>query len=73
MSLCGFISYLVLLEAGLGAASTQALYKPLSENDWDKAGSIMSATAKSYRRHKVLTPELRKQFLYRSCFNIFHG
>ena len=43
------MSYLVLLEAGLGAASTQALYKPLSDNDWVKASGIMNATAISYR------------------------
>ncbi len=43
------MSYLVLLEAGLGAASTQALYKPLGEKDWKRASGIMSATAISYR------------------------
>lgn len=43
------MSYLVLLEAGLGAASTQALYKPLGEGDWKRASEIMSATAVSYR------------------------
>lgn len=43
------MSYLVLLEAGLGAASTQALYKPLGEGNWNRASEIMSATAVSYR------------------------
>ncbi len=44
------ISYLVLLEAGIGAASTQALYHPLNEGDWNAVNGIMNATAKSYRQ-----------------------
>lgn len=44
------MSYLVLLEAGLGTASTQAFYKPLNDGDWDKISGIMKATAISYRR-----------------------
>ena len=43
------MSYLVLLESGIGAASTQAFYKPLGEGDWDRTSGIMKATAISYR------------------------
>lgn len=44
------MSYLVLLESGLGAASIQALYKPLNDGDWNRINSIMNATATSYTR-----------------------
>ena len=43
-------SYVVLLEAGVGTATLQALYKPVAENDNDKINGIMSATAQFYRR-----------------------
>lgn len=45
-----FISYLVLLEAGIGAASIQALYSPLANDDWDEANSIISATSRQYKK-----------------------
>lgn len=44
------ISYLVLLESGIGAASMQAFYHPLNEGDWHSISGIMNATAKSYRQ-----------------------
>ena len=36
--------YMSLLEAGIGLATTQALYKPVAENDHKKSSSIISAT-----------------------------
>ena len=36
--------YMSLLEAGIGLATTQALYKPIAENDNGKASAIISAT-----------------------------
>lgn len=47
-SISQFISYLALLEAGIGAASIQVLYKPLNEDNWNEANSILSATNKQY-------------------------
>ena len=37
-------TYMTLLEAGIGLATTQALYKPIAEEDHKKASSIISAT-----------------------------
>lgn len=42
------ISYAALLEAGLGLASIQALYKPLAANDIDGINGICAATKKYY-------------------------
>lgn len=42
--------YLSLLEAGVGTATIQALYKPLASSDRDKINSILSATNKYYKR-----------------------
>lgn len=38
------IGYAALLEAGLGLASIQALYKPLAENDIEVINGICAAT-----------------------------
>lgn len=43
-------TYLTLLEAGVGKATTQALYKPLSVNDRDEINGIMSATNRFYKK-----------------------
>lgn len=43
-------TYIVLLEAGVGTATLQALYKPIATNDREKVNGIMSATAQFYRR-----------------------
>lgn len=43
-------AYMCLLEAGVGLAATQALYKPIAENDREKASSILSATSRYYFR-----------------------
>ena len=42
------MAYLVLLEAGLGTASVQALYDPLASNDWKRVSGILTATGKEY-------------------------
>lgn len=44
------LSYLTLLEAGLGGASIQALYKPLGTNDKKKISEILSATNLYYKK-----------------------
>ena len=36
--------YMTLLEAGIGLATTQALYKPIAQGDHASAGAILSAT-----------------------------
>ncbi|MEO2075954.1 MAG: sugar isomerase [Bacillus sp. (in: firmicutes)] len=42
--------YLALLEAGVGTASIQALYKPFSENDKNEINSILAATSIYYKK-----------------------
>lgn len=49
-SITQVMSYLVILEAGLGMASVQALYSPLACDDWDKTSGIVTATGKEYRK-----------------------
>ena len=44
------MAYLVLLEAGLGTASVQALYDPLASNDWKRVSGILTATGKEYKK-----------------------
>ncbi|RGC75723.1 sugar isomerase [Coprococcus sp. AM25-15LB] len=44
------LSYLTILEAGLGGASIQALYKPIGVNDQKKISEILSATNRYYKR-----------------------
>lgn len=48
------LSYLALLEAGLGTASIQALYHPLATNDSDGANGILSATKIQYQKTGLL-------------------
>ena len=40
--------YMSLLEAGIGLATTQALYKPIAEKNHGKASSVLSATNAFY-------------------------
>ena len=40
--------YLALFEAGVGTATLQALYKPLTENDKNEVNSVLAATHKYY-------------------------
>lgn len=45
-----FLSYLTLVEAGIGAASIAALYIPLANNDKDKINGILSGTRIFYNK-----------------------
>ena len=42
--------YIALIEAGVGVAATQALYKPLAENNREHISSILVATRNYFRR-----------------------
>ncbi len=42
--------YMFLLEAGVGLATTQALYKPVAEKSYDKVSSVISATNNFYTK-----------------------
>ena len=44
------MAYLVLLEAGLGTASVQALYDPLAVGNWKKVSGILTATGIEYKK-----------------------
>ena len=46
--------YMFLLESGVGLATTQALYKPVAENNHSKVSSIISATNNYYCKIGVL-------------------
>ena len=43
-------TYLALLEAGVGTATLQALYKPVARGDEQTISEIMAATNKFYKR-----------------------
>ena len=43
-------TYMVLLEAGVGLATTQALYKRIGEKDYDSASAVLSATNIYYKK-----------------------
>lgn len=49
-SLNQIFTYIVLLEAGVGTATLQALYKPVATDDRDKINGVLSATAQFYTR-----------------------
>lgn len=49
-SVGNILTYMSLLEAGIGTATLQALYKPCATHDHDSANSIMAATDYFYRR-----------------------
>ena len=46
--------YMTLLEAGIGLAATQALYKPVAEGDHGKTAAILSATNRFYAKTGVI-------------------
>ena len=48
------MSYLALLEAGLGMAAIQALYKPIAKNDNYKVSQIVVATQNAYKKIGIL-------------------
>lgn len=47
-------AYLVLLESGVGLATTQSLYKPVAEGDHGKVSSVIAATHNYYSKIGVL-------------------
>ena len=47
-------TYLFLLEAGVGLATTQALYKRLGEKDYDGVSSVLSATNTYYIKTGII-------------------
>ena len=47
-SITQFITYISLVEAGIGNASLVALFLPLAENNYRKINGIMSATCDFY-------------------------
>ena len=49
VSVTQFISYFVLVEAGISGASIYALYKPLADNNITAINSIVSAAKKFYQ------------------------
>ncbi len=53
-SISQFISYMSLVEAGVGAASTVALYKPLADRDTDRVNGILAATKNFYLRSGLI-------------------
>ena len=53
-SITQFVSYLALVEVGLGDAAIYALYKPLADNDQQKISEIMSATNHFYIKSGIL-------------------
>ena len=46
--------YMLLLESGIGLATTQALYKPVAEKDHNKVSSVISATNIYYRKIGII-------------------
>lgn len=47
-------TYMCLLEAGVGLATTQALYKRIGSNDYDSANAVLSATHVYYVKTGVV-------------------
>ena len=47
-------AYMCLLEAGVGLATTQALYKSIGENNYKSASAVLSATNKYYIKTGVI-------------------
>ena len=52
-SITQIFAYFTLIEAGIGATTTQALYKPTAEQDRDGVNGILSATSRYYKRVAV--------------------
>ena len=52
-SVSSVLAYMSLLEAGVGTATLQALYKPVSEKKYRDINRIMAATDRFYRRTGV--------------------
>ena len=52
-SITQILSYIMLVEAGLGVASIQALYRPISNNNKEEINEILSATKNFYLKSGV--------------------
>lgn len=53
-SITQFISYINLAEAGVGAAGTVALYRPLADKDTNRINGVLSATRVFYLRSGMI-------------------
>ena len=53
-SVSNILTYMALLEAGVGGATLQALYRPISEDDKPEISRIMAATNYFYRRTGIV-------------------
>ncbi len=53
-SIAQLFVYLQILEAGVGAASRQALYKPLANDQRTSVNEILSATSKYYKKTGII-------------------
>ena len=53
-SISNVLTYMTLLEAGVGSATLQALYKPIAEKNIPQINGILSATHYFYRRTGVI-------------------
>lgn len=49
VSIAQFLSYITLLEGGLGGVARAALYKPLAEHDDDKTSAVMAEVRRFFR------------------------
>ncbi len=49
-SVTQIFTYIALLEAGVGTATLQSLFKPIAEKDYNKANEYLSATTKYYNK-----------------------
>ena len=47
-------TYMCLLEAGVGLATTQALYKKIGENDYKSISAVLSATNAYYKKTGII-------------------
>ena len=47
-------AYMVLLESGIGLATTQALYKPVAQKNYNKVSAVISATHNYYVKIGVI-------------------
>lgn len=53
-SIAQIFTYIGLLEAGIGDASVQALYRPIGEKNYKKANGILSATSRYYNKIAII-------------------
>ena len=68
-SISSIFTYLTLLEAGVGKATTQALYKPIALDDKAAINGIMAATKKFYDRTGFIY--LAVLFLFAAIYTLF--